>query len=71
MNGRATLYETITNDLITELAKGVAPWVPPWDNGGGTLSLLPWNAASGHRYQGINPLLLMLAAWAKGYRHPG
>jgi hypothetical protein len=25
MNGRATLYETITNDLITELAKGVVP----------------------------------------------
>jgi antirestriction protein ArdC len=40
MNGRATLYETITNDIITELEKGVVPWVPPWENGGGTLSLL-------------------------------
>ena len=70
MNGRATLYETITNDLITELAKGVAPWVPPWDNGGGTLPFLPWNAASGHRYRGANVLLLWRAARLKGYRHP-
>ena len=25
MNGRASLYETITNDIITELEKGVVP----------------------------------------------
>lgn len=64
-----SLYETITNDLILELEKGVAPWVPPWESRGG-LPLLPWNAASGHRYQGINILLLWRAARVKGYRHP-
>jgi antirestriction protein ArdC len=32
---------------------------------------MPFNAASGHRYQGINPLLLWRASHVKGYRHPG
>lgn len=69
MNGRHSLYETITNDIIVELEKGVAPWVKPWDDGGG-MSLMPYNAASGHRYRGVNVLLLWRASHVKGYRHP-
>ena len=31
---------------------------------------MPYNAASGHRYRGVNVLLLWRAARLKGYRHP-
>lgn len=70
MNARHSLYETITNDILEELQKGIAPWVQPWENGGGALPLLPYNAASGHRYRGVNVLLLWRASRVKGYRHP-
>ena len=70
MTTHGSLYETITNDLIGELEQGVAPWVKPWTTSGGGLSLLPHNAASGHRYRGVNVLLLWSASLRKGYRSP-
>lgn len=70
MNARHSLYETITNDMLAELKRGVAPWVKPWTEGGGSVPLLPYNAASGHRYRGVNILVLWRAARLKGYRHP-
>ena len=66
---RDSLYESITNDILAELKKGVAPWVKPWDDGGGML-LMPYNGASGHRYRGVNVLLLWRVSRLKGYRHP-
>ena len=60
MTGRASLYETITNEILAELNRGVAPWVQPWTAGGGGALLLPYNAASHHRYRGVNILLLWL-----------
>jgi len=70
MTGRASLHETITNEILAELNRGVAPWVQPWTAGGGGALLLPYNAASHHRYRGVNILLLWRAARLKGYRHP-
>lgn len=70
MRGRASLYETITNDLIIEFERGVVPWVTPCKNGAGALPLPPWNAASGHRYRGVNVLLLSRTSRLNGYRHP-
>lgn len=64
-----SLYETITNDILAELKQGVAPWVKPWDDSGG-MSLMPYNAASGHRYRGVNVLLLWRASQVKGYASP-
>lgn len=69
-NAHGSLYETITNDMLAELEKGVAPWVKPWTaEGGGTL-FLPYNALTHHRYRGVNVLILWRAALLKGYRHP-
>ena len=50
-------YADITNRIITALEAGTAPWRRPWDpnkvpSGG------PRNGVSGHRYRGINTLLL-------------
>ena len=70
MTTHGSLYETITNDLMAELEQGVAPWVKPWTAEGGGMPLLPHNAASGHRYQGVNVLILWSAALRKRYRNP-
>jgi antirestriction protein ArdC len=50
-------YADITNRIIASLEAGTAPWRRPWDpskvpSGG------PRNGVSGHRYRGINTLLL-------------
>jgi antirestriction protein ArdC len=29
----SALYESVTNSIIADLEKGVAPWVQPWKNG--------------------------------------
>ena len=71
MNARHSLYETITNDMLAELKRGVAPWVRPWKRRGSSVPLLPYNALTRKRYHGVNVLILWHAALAKGYRHPG
>jgi len=70
MKAHGSLYETITNDIIAELEKGVAPWVKPWTAEGGGMPLLPYNATSQRRYQGVNVLILWRTTMRKGYRSP-
>lgn len=70
MTAPESLYHTITHEIIAELEQGVAPWVKPWTAGSGGTSLLPYNAASNRRYQGVNVLLLWRAALQKGYPRP-
>jgi antirestriction protein ArdC len=62
----STVYETVTQNIISELEKGVAPWVKPWKGGNPNL---PYNAVSQRHYSGINVLLLWNTAFLKGYRH--
>jgi antirestriction protein ArdC len=56
------LYQAVTDRIIESLESGVAPWVRPWTctgkHGG-----MPYNAASGKPYRGINVALL----WAPQY----
>ncbi|MHB1787787.1 MAG: ArdC family protein, partial [Acidimicrobiales bacterium] len=58
----------ITESIVDALEKGgLPPWRMPWasdPNGRG----MPTNAATGHRYSGINPLILQLAARRHGFR---
>jgi antirestriction protein ArdC len=56
-----SLHQEITQRIIDELEGGAAPWVKPWQ------TLLPFNAATGKRYRGVNVLLL----WGARYRSPG
>lgn len=58
------IYQTVTDRIIKSLEAGTPPWLPPWE--GGEFSL-PENFASGHRYRGINILLLHLTALDRGY----
>jgi antirestriction protein ArdC len=59
---QSTLYQQVTQKIITMLETGVAPWQKPWSPYG-----LPCNYQSGHIYQGINSLLLNYADYEYPY----
>jgi antirestriction protein ArdC len=63
---RPSVYERVTESIVAELEKGVAPWVKPWSGGGS--AMMPYNATSQRRYSGVNVLLLWDAALSRGYR---
>ena len=66
-------YQTITDSILQALEQGVKPWARPWATKGGAEILdagLPFNAASGRNYRGLNVPMLWAAAGASGYtRH--
>ncbi|WP_374575989.1 ArdC family protein [Phenylobacterium sp.] len=68
--GRASLYQEITDKIITELEAGRLPWVQPWRGGAKTPLAMPINATSGRRYSGINVLILWQALADFGFRSP-
>jgi antirestriction protein ArdC len=53
---RRDVYQEVTDNISSQMEKGVVPWRKPWSTGGG--SPLPMNLASGKRYRGINIWLL-------------
>jgi len=63
---RPSVYERVTEAIVAELQKGVAPWVKPWAGAGNPS--LPYNATTQRRYSGVNVLLLWDAALSHGYR---
>jgi antirestriction protein ArdC len=42
----SVLYETVTNNIIADLARGVAPSLKPWKTGK-SVALLPTKIATG------------------------
>jgi antirestriction protein ArdC len=54
----------ITSTIIDLLASGVAPWRKPWSTTGGTL---PYNAATGKTYRGLNVFVLWAEAQRRGF----
>ena len=58
------VYQEVTDRIITELEAGTVPWVKPWATAG---SHMPHNANTGRQYNGVNVLLLWMAAASKGY----
>ena len=63
---RTTLYQEITDKIVTELEQGRVPWVQPWAGAPAPLGL-PKNAATGRSYSGINILILWLARTERGF----
>lgn len=59
----ASLYESVTQQIIEELEAGTAPWTKVWDSQAG--GFLPANAVSGRHYSGINVPIL----WSKACKH--
>jgi antirestriction protein ArdC len=61
----ADLYQHVTDRIIAQLEKGIAPWQQPWASLGGGM---PVNVVSRKQYRGINVLLLWDAAADHGYQ---
>lgn len=57
------LYEEVTADIVRQLEQGVKPWVKGWKS----RSIMPFNAAKGTHYRGINILIFWNAAQKAGY----
>ncbi len=56
---KLTVYEIVTNTILTALDRGVVPWRKPWNTGGA----LPENAISRKTYRGVNILLLSMSPY--------
>ena len=57
------IYDQVTNVIIAELEKGAAPWVKPWRADASA----DCNLVTGKAYQGVNRLILGMAAMAGGF----
>jgi antirestriction protein ArdC len=65
---RQSLYQEVTDQIISELEQGRVPWVQPWGTPEANASLgLPKNAKTGRNYSGVNVLILWGAVIQKGY----
>lgn len=65
---RTDLYQQVTDRIVAALEKGVPPWRKPWRSVEKYASSpFPVNAATGCHYNGVNIMLLWLAAEEKGY----
>lgn len=66
---RPDLYQTVTDQIVSELEAGRLPWVQPWSSDHAATAIgLPENARTGRAYNGINVLLLWGAAIESGRR---
>lgn len=67
---RADLYTRVTERVITDLEKGVRPWLKPWNAGNTAGRITLPLRQNGTPYRGINILLLWGEAMASGYSSP-
>ena len=66
--GRADIYQRITDQIAGAIEAGAGKWHMPWHPGGdGTVQMLPVNAATGKPYRGVNTVVLWATAQAEGY----
>jgi len=65
---RASIYQEITDKIITQLEAGRIPWVQPWGMATATAPIaMPRNASTHRRYSGINVLILWGAVIERGF----
>jgi len=57
-------YQEVTDRIIAALEAGTPPWRRPWDPDKAGGPAMPRNAATGHRYRGINVLTLGMSGLA-------
>src|ERR1700761_5594851 len=66
--GRATLYDEITDKIIAKLEAGRVPWVQPWGTAAAKAPLsMPKNASTDRSYSGVNVLLLWGSTIENGF----
>jgi antirestriction protein ArdC len=64
------VYQKITDQIVSELEKGVRPWLKPWNAEHAAGRITRPLRGNGIPYQGINVLMLWSAAMEKGYAAP-
>jgi len=64
---KVDVYQVVTDQIIEALESGTIPWLKPWKDGNNADPSMPYNAATGRAYNGINVLLL----WSKPYDSNG
>jgi antirestriction protein ArdC len=65
-SNRPSIYQTVTDRIISSLKAGVIPWEKPWKTPRFTGGPFPRNFYTGKPYRGINVLLL----WSSDYSSP-
>jgi antirestriction protein ArdC len=63
---RPSIYQTVTDRILSGLKSGVIPWEKPWKSPRFTGGPFPRNFYTGKPYRGINVLLL----WSSEYSSP-
>jgi antirestriction protein ArdC len=67
---RQDVYERITDAIVSELEKGVRPWLKPWNAEHAAGHITRPLRGNGIPYQGINVVMLWSVAEAKGNAAP-
>jgi antirestriction protein ArdC len=67
---KANVYERITAQIVSELEKGIRPWLRPWNVEHASGRIVRPNRVNGVNYRGINVLMLWAAAAERGYSSP-
>jgi antirestriction protein ArdC len=67
---RTDLYARVTARIVADLARGVRPWLQPWQAGPAAGRVSRPLRHNGTPYQGINIVILWGEATAKGYTSP-
>ena len=67
---KADIYQKITDQIFSELEKGVRPWLKPWNVEHAAGRITRPLRGNGIPYKGINVLVLWSAAMEKGYAAP-
>jgi hypothetical protein len=65
-SGRPSIYQTVTDRIISNLKAGMIPWEKPWKTPRYSGGPFPRNFYTGKPYRGINVLLL----WSSEYISP-
>src|SRR5271170_5572605 len=63
---RPSIYQTVTDRILSSLKAGVIPWEKPWKSPRYAGGPFPRNFYTGKPYRGINVLLL----WSSEYNSP-
>ena len=67
---RTDVYQRITDRIVSELEKGVRPWLKPWNAEHAAGRITRPLRGNGIPYRGINVLMLWSAAMEKGFAAP-
>ena len=65
------VYQSVTDTIVSLLESDLPPWRKPWGQSKAIDSALPFNAATGRHYNGINVPLLWADAQESGYDSNG